>query len=191
MLDLIFASNNLHKLEEVRSLLAGFNILSAREAGALEELPETGSTLHENAEMKAKKVYELTGRPGFSDDTGLFVDCLNGAPGVYSARYAGDKASSLDNIEKLLKAMENCSNRSARFKTVVCLYEGQQPLFFEGEVSGRITEKPFGKSGFGYDPVFIPDGLEKTFSEIPSAEKNMLSHRKKALEKMEKYLLNG
>lgn len=154
------------------------------------ELPETGQTLEENALQKARFVYEHTGIPCFADDTGLEINCLDGRPGVYSARYAGESKDAGQNIAKILGEMKNCSDRSARFRTVIAFVNGEKEQLFEGIVEGKIIEEKRGKSGFGYDPVFIPDGLSKTFAEMELAEKNTMSHRGRALLKLLDFLKN-
>jgi XTP/dITP diphosphohydrolase len=182
-LKIVFATGNENKATEVRSLLPpAFEMVSLNDIGFLEEIPETCSTLHENAFIKAKTIFDKFGLPVFADDTGLEVDFLNGAPGVYSARYAGENATYAENCEKLLAELENAENRNARFRTVFCYINAAgAPLYFEGQVSGWITTSPSGTQGFGYDPVFRPDESTKTFAEMDLNEKNMFSHRSRAL----------
>ena len=188
MKELIFASNNGHKLEEVRVILSGISVKSSGEAGIAEEIPETGNTLEENVFLKANFVYRKTNSPCFADDTGLFVDALNGEPGVFSARFAGENCTSHDNIVKLISLMKNKTNRSAHFKTVICLVKNGTGNYFEGVISGSISHEPRGTNGFGYDSVFIPEGYSKTFAELEPEEKNSLSHRAKAVKKMKEFL---
>ena len=182
---LIFATNNLNKVIEVRSLLGdSFKILSLSEAGIDIDIPEPFDTLEENAIEKSEVIYKLKGLSCFAEDTGLEVEVLNGEPGVKSARYAGDKRSFEDNINKLLDNLKGVTNRKARFRTVICLTVNGKHNIFEGECKGTIIAERRGSSGFGYDPVFIPDGASKTFAEMSLQEKNIYSHRKKATEKL-------
>lgn len=191
---LIFASNNRHKLEEVRAALEGaVEVVSLAEAGLSGEIPETAETLEGNALQKAEWVWSrvCSGEADgvFADDTGLEVEALGGAPGVYSARYAGEHCSFDDNIDKLLAALEGESNRRACFRTVICLIENGEPRFFEGRVDGQIlTERHSNGEGFGYDPVFMPDRFAVSFAEMPLEVKNRISHRGLAVEMLEKYL---
>ena len=189
---LCFATNNEHKLEEARDITRGyFNIVSLKEINCLEELPETMPTLEGNSLQKAEYVFQKYQVPCFADDTGLEVESLNGAPGVYSARYAGEHKNSDDNINLLLKKLLNESNRKAQFRTVITLLGLEPaPRYFEGVVPGIITVARRGASGFGYDPVFIPDGHDKTYAEMTLQEKSSLSHRAIALKKLEQYLKN-
>ena len=190
---LIFATNNKHKVEEVRAALDGaVEIVSLAEAGLAGEIPETADTLQGNAMQKATWVWERTHCDCFADDTGLEVDALGGAPGVYSARYAGEHCSFDDNINKLLQALEGQSNRGARFRTVICLIENGEPMYFEGHVDGQIlTERHSNGEGFGYDPVFMPDRFAVSFAEMPLEVKNSISHRGLAVAKLVEYLRNG
>jgi XTP/dITP diphosphohydrolase len=190
LLQLTFASNNPHKLEEIRRKLHGtpISILSLQESGINEELPETGKTLEENAFQKANKVYSMFGLNCFADDTGLEVDALNGEPGVYSAMYAGEGASYQDNVNKLLHAMHGKANRKAKFRTMISLVLDAAEYRFEGVVHGYIIEKPRGVQGFGYDPVFVPSGYDQTFAEMDPDLKNKISHRGLAIEKLVKFL---
>ncbi|MBK9290412.1 MAG: non-canonical purine NTP diphosphatase [Bacteroidetes bacterium] len=191
MKTLIFATNNKHKLEEIRAI-AGQNIhiLSLSEIGFSGEIPETADTIAGNALQKARFIFEKFNLPVFADDTGLEVEALDGAPGVYSARYAGQNASYANNVKKLLKALSGKENRKARFVTVIALVDGNETLLFEGVVNGHITSDIRGDGGFGYDPVFLPDGFEKTFAEMSPDEKNKISHRALATEKLISYLKN-
>lgn len=186
---ILFATQNKHKLEELAAILpAPFQLEGLTPSVISEELPETGDTLEANALQKARYVFEKTGITCFADDTGLEVAALNGAPGVYSARYAGEQRSAADNMKKLLNQLEGHSDRSARFRTVIAFTDGKQEQLFEGIVSGTITGAQRGTNGFGYDPVFVPDGFDKTFAEMSAAEKNNLSHRARAVEKLVAFL---
>lgn len=189
MKTLIFASNNKHKLEEIRNLLESIvEIKSLKEIGLEGDIPETADTLEGNATQKAEWVYSRTGMDCFADDTGLEVEALNGEPGVYSARYAGENCSFADNVNKLLKALEGHSNRNARFRTAICLIENGEKKYFEGIVNGTITTFEAGNEGFGYDPIFLPEGHNKTFAEMPLDIKNKISHRGRAIQKLVEYL---
>jgi len=186
---LIFATNNDNKVKEIRYALDGsFNIITLKEAGIDIEIPEPHDTLEANAAEKSRTLYKLTGKDCFSEDTGLEVEALNGEPGVKSARYAGDNRSFEDNIEKLLRQLKSQINKRARFRTVISLILGGKEFFFEGICTGKIIEIKRGSKGFGYDPVFIPDGSDKTFAEMEIEEKNKFSHRKKALQKLVDFL---
>ncbi len=185
-----FASNNPHKLEEIRDILGStVDIASLVNIGCLDELPETQPSLEGNSLQKAEFVFNNYKVACFADDTGLEVEALNGEPGVYSARYAGEHKSSDDNIDLLLKNLQNRSNRRARFRTVVTLVGvDEKPITFEGIVNGSIIAERRGTSGFGYDPIFIPEGYNKTFAEMTLQEKSTLSHRSMAVRKLEAYL---
>jgi XTP/dITP diphosphohydrolase len=186
---LIFATNNLHKADEVRAVLAGkWEIRTLLEAGIEKDIPEPHNTLEANASEKSRTIFEMTGRDCFSEDTGLEVDALHGEPGVKSARYAGEGRSFQENIRKLLDRLKGSANRRARFRTVISLILGGVEFQFEGICNGVITNHPTGDSGFGYDPVFVPDGDTRTFAEMDLAEKNQFSHRKKAMEKLIRFL---
>jgi XTP/dITP diphosphohydrolase len=193
---LIFATNNQHKTEEVRSAIKTQNILeiiTLREAGIDIDIPEPYDTLEENAIHKSRTVHALAQARGlalgcFSEDTGLEADALNGEPGVKSARYAGDDKSFDKNIDKLLHSLEGSSNRKARFRAVICLIIDQKEHLFEGICPGTIIDHRRGDAGFGYDAVFVPDGAIHTFAEMDMSEKNRFSHRKKAIDKLVKYL---
>lgn len=190
-MELIFATNNEHKVEEVRSALGhAFSLKTMKEAGLDIDIPEPHETLEENAFEKVRTVVRLTGRCAFAEDTGLEVRALNGAPGVRSARYAGDDRSPDANIRRLLYELEDRDDRGARFRTVMALVIDGKEYSFEGVCPGRITLKPGGSKGFGYDPVFIPDGADITFAEMTLEEKNKYSHRKKALYKLIEFLKN-
>ncbi len=183
-MQLIFASHNAHKAKEIQSLLPiGFELKTLNEVGLLEEIPETGKTLEENAGIKSRYVWERLGLPCFADDTGLEVEALNGEPGVYSARYAGLQKDSNDNMKLLLERLKDSDNRKARFRTVISYIIENKEYLFEGIVEGQIATEPSGTHGFGYDPLFIPDGSNKTFAEMELAEKNTYSHRARAFRK--------
>ena len=185
----LFVTHNQNKLKEIGKMFPSqHELISLKEISYHDEIPETGKTLEENALQKATTVYELVGYDCFADDTGLEVEALGGEPGVYSARYAGDNASDQDNVSKLLKAMEGEENRRACFRTVIALLINKQEHFFEGRVDGYIAKAPSGEQGFGYDPVFIPEGWDKTFAEMGLAEKNRISHRGKALNDLVRYI---
>lgn len=186
---LVFATNNAHKLEEVRQILGDrFKVLSLNDINCHEDIPETGDTFQDNALQKARYVKEHYGYDCFADDTGLEVKALNGAPGVHSARYAGDHDSEA-NMTKLLHELEKKSDRSAQFRTVVALILNGQEVLFEGIVTGHIaTERHYGDGGFGYDPIFVPDGYTETFSQMSSEGKNLISHRGRAVRKLADYL---
>jgi XTP/dITP diphosphohydrolase len=189
-MQICFATNNKHKLEEVKHLLGNkFQILSLQEIGCLDELPETQDTLEGNSLQKADFVFNKYNVPCFADDTGLEVEALHGAPGVYSAHYAGEQRSSEDNIDLLLQNLKNQANRKAQFRTVITLKGfNSKDYFFEGIVKGEITTERKGASGFGYDPVFVPEGFKTTFAEMSMGKKNKLSHRGIAVEKLVKFL---
>lgn len=189
MRKLIFATNNKHKVEEVRAALAGHvEVVSLAEAGLEGEIPETADTLQGNALQKAQWVWEKIHTDCFADDTGLEVDALGGAPGVYSARYAGEHCSFDDNINKMLAAMDGKTNRKADFRTVICLIENGNEHYFEGRVDGQILTERHGAEGFGYDPIFMPDRFAVSFAEMPLAVKNSISHRGLAVAKLKEYL---
>lgn len=186
---LIFATNNQHKVNELRPLITdGINIITLQEAGIDIDIPEPYDTLEENAAGKSRTIYELTGLSCFSEDTGLEVVALNGEPGVKSARYADESRSSDANIDKLLINLADKLDRSARFRTVISLLIEGRETQFEGICEGHIIHERRGEQGFGYDPVFIPDGTEKTFAEMTMAEKGKYSHRAKATEKLVAFL---
>lgn len=186
---LCFATNNRHKLEEVRALLPkGYPLLSLEDIGCVVDLPETQKTLEGNAHQKASYVKEHFGIDCFADDTGLEVEALNGAPGVYSARYAGPEKDSQANCSKLLQELNENEPRTARFRTVICLIRETAVHYFEGTISGTIVQQPRGAQGFGYDPVFQPLGHTRTFAQMSSQQKNRLSHRGKAVGKLVDFL---
>lgn len=190
MRKLVFATNNAHKLEEIRAILGNkVEVLSLNDISCHTDIPETADTLEGNAALKAQYIYEHYGLDCFADDTGLEVEALGGAPGVYSARYAGgDGHDSEANMKKLLKELEGENDRRAQFRTVICLIEDGKEHFFEGIVKGGIIEEKRGASGFGYDPVFVPEGYEETFAEMGSEEKNRISHRARAVRQLCSYL---
>ena len=183
---LVFASGNRGKIREALEILGeGFELLTPAEAGILEDIPETGQTLRENSLQKARYLYERTGMDCFADDTGLEVDCLGGAPGIHTARYAGEAKDPAANIDKLLREMEKAGGeRTARFRTVVTLIIGGETRYFEGVMEGSIAKARSGAGGFGYDPVFMPEGYDCTAAELSEEEKNAISHRGKALRAM-------
>lgn len=189
---LVLATRNPGKVAEMQALLPGFQLLSLDDVGFAEEIAEPFETFHENAEAKARAVFEHTRIPALSDDSGLCVAALDGAPGVLSKRYAGEQATDADNITKLLEAMRTEPDRAAHFTAVICLMDARgQPHSFEGICKGHIAEKPAGDRGFGYDPVFVPDGFDEPFAALPKEVKNNISHRAKALEKLKAYLAQG
>ena len=188
---IVFATNNAHKLSEVGAVLGeGYQLVTLREVGITEDIPETGQTLDENASQKARYVWERTGLDCFADDTGLEVEALGGAPGVRSARYATDGHDFAANNRKLLAELEGVSNRRARFRTVISLIEGGVERQVEGVVEGVIAESESGNEGFGYDPLFIPDGYDRTFADMSAEEKNAISHRARAVANLVKLLAN-
>ncbi len=190
-MELIFATNNRHKTDEIRSVLSDeLRIITLQEAGIDKDIPEPFDTLEDNASAKSRAIFEMTGMDCFSEDTGLEVTALNGEPGVKSARYAGESRSFDANIEKLLANLADKQDRRARFRTVISLLIGGKETLFEGTCEGRIIEGKRGKQGFGYDPVFVPEGSELTFAEMGMTEKNRFSHRKKATEKLVAFLNN-
>ena len=188
---IIFATNNIHKLAEVRQIIGQkLNILSLEDAGITADIPEDHQTLDENAVQKAQFIFKKTGIACFADDTGLEVEALNGLPGVYSARYAGEAKRSSDNVNKLLEELKNSENRRAQFRCVIAFVSDKETKLFEGVVKGQITRKPSGNGGFGYDPVFIPEGYSSTFAELKPEIKNSISHRAVAAAKLAGYLKN-
>ena len=189
MTEIIFATNNAHKLAEVQAVLGdGFRLLTPRECGVTEDIPETQPTLEGNASQKAHYLFDRTERNCFADDTGLEVYALDGAPGVHSARYATDGHDFDANNRLLLKNLEGVTDRRARFRTVISLILDGQEHLFEGIVEGRIANEPAGVEGFGYDPLFIPDGFSKTFAEMTAEEKNAVSHRGRAVRRLVEFL---
>lgn len=189
---LVFATNNKHKLDEVRKITAQHNIevVSLADIHCHDEIPETADTLEGNALQKAQYIQDKFGLDCFADDTGLEVEALDNAPGVYSARYAGPWHDSEANMQKLLQEMEGKTNRKARFRTVIALIIGDKQYCFSGIVNGTITTEKKGENGFGYDPIFIPEGYEQTFAELGDSVKNKISHRAKAVEQLDHFLAN-
>tara|TARA_B100001939_G_scaffold318477_1_gene305920 strand:- start:274 stop:861 length:588 start_codon:yes stop_codon:yes gene_type:complete len=189
MKQIVFSTHNENKLNEIKKILSdNFKILGLSDLNFDDEIIESGKTLAQNADIKASYINKLYNVDCFADDTGLEINSLNGEPGVYSARYAGDECSSEKNIEKVLNSLSNKNCRKAVFKTVICLVFSNEKYFFEGKVYGSISSKRMGKQGFGYDPIFIPNGFNKTFSQMSMDEKNKISHRAIAVEKLSKFL---
>jgi XTP/dITP diphosphohydrolase len=188
---IVFATNNQHKLKEVQKLLKNsVELLSLKDIGFNEDIAEDYNTLEENASQKAWYIYNRFKTDCFADDTGLEVDALNGEPGVFSARFAGEHKSSTDNIKKLLENLKSASNRSAQFRTVISLILNGEEMRFEGIVRGNIIDSCIGSDGFGYDPIFVPDGYKQTFAEMDLDLKNEISHRGIAVKKLTSYLLS-
>ena len=188
-MEIIFATNNPHKVKEIRNLLRkDITITSLADLGFQEEIPEPFHTLEENAAAKASFVYRKFHQNCFADDTALEVEALQGEPGVFSARYAGENKDAKANMLKLLERMKNINNRRARFRTVIAYMENGEVRFFEGTIYGTIIREPRGEEGFGYDPVFQPDGYSQTFAEMPLDEKNKISHRAIAMKALAAYL---
>ena len=196
---LVFASNNQHKLDEVRQILpTSVEVVSLREIGFLQEIDETGETLEANSALKAREVWNwlvekdlIKNVDGvFADDTGLEIAALNGAPGVRTARWAGDEAKDINNRQKALRELNGVTDRNARFRTVVTLIMGNEEQQVEGIVNGKISLYEEGEGGFGYDPVFIPEGYEKTFASLPTEVKNTISHRARAMEELRRIINN-
>lgn len=190
-MQIVFATNNENKLREINHILGNsFTLLSLKDLKIEDDIPENEPSLEGNALHKARYIYNIVKMNVFADDTGLEVNVLDGLPGVHSARFAGEAKDSDANIEKLLSMMGSSVNRNARFRTVIALISGGKEFLFEGVVEGRIMNEKRGKEGFGYDPVFIPEGNEKTFAEMPLDEKNLISHRARAFEKLREFLLS-
>jgi len=188
-MEIVFASNNIYKLKEIKDILDdSFTLLSLGDIGMNEEIPENELSLEGNALSKARHIYDATGLTVFADDTGLEVDVLGGLPGVYSARFAGENKDFDSNIEKLLQMLGDTLNRKARFRTVIALIHQGREHLFEGEIKGVIIKEKRGTAGFGYDPVFVPEGRDITFAEMESCEKNSISHRALAFKKLKKFL---
>jgi XTP/dITP diphosphohydrolase len=187
---LYIASKNKGKVKEIQYVLkdTGIKVLSLSDAPEIPDIPETGTTFEENAFIKAKAVYDILNAPVLADDSGLEVDYLNGAPGVYSSRYAGENATDEDNCSKLLSVLSGVENRAAGFRCVLVLYDGTQKKIFNGVCRGTINHAPKGGNGFGYDPLFIPEGFSETFAELGPETKNKISHRGKALARLREYL---
>jgi len=188
-MELVFVSGNNNKVKEISNKLPDFfSLKGLKDLNVYDEIPETSDTFRGNAQQKADYIFEKFGLNCFADDSGLEVDALNGAPGVYSARFAGDQKDDDANNRLLISKLKNESNRSARFKTVICLILEGKHYFFEGTVEGQIILEARGKDGFGYDPLFVANGIDKTFAELSLEEKNQLSHRAQAVEKMVAFL---
>jgi XTP/dITP diphosphohydrolase len=186
---LIFATNNQHKVNEIKPLVAKhFNIITLQEAGIVNDIPEPHQTIAENALEKARVIYKLTNTNVFGEDTGLEIEALHGEPGVKSARYAGEQKSDADNIAKVLHNLKKCTNKNAQFKTVIALIIHGKEYVFEGICKGEIIDELKGNNGFGYDPIFIPNGTLKTFAEMSAKEKNKHSHRAKATQQLINFL---
>jgi XTP/dITP diphosphohydrolase len=185
---LVFASNNKNKIQEIQALVPNtIQIVSLEEIGCFEDIPETADTIEGNAILKANYVTEKYGYDCFADDTGLEVEALNGAPGVYSARYAGEQKDANDNMDKLLFELKDKTNRKANFKTVIALNLKGKQILFSGIIHGKIIEEKIGTNGFGYDPIFVADGYEKTFAELSMEEKSTISHRGIAVKQLIEY----
>lgn len=192
MHQLVFATRNKKKVEEVRSLLAGrYQVLTLDDIGFKEEIAETGTTFNENAAIKATYIEEKFGLDCFADDSGLEVQALNGTPGVYSARFAGEPSNDRANNALLLEKLKGVKDRNANFRTVIALHKQGKLHFFEGRVDGQILEAPRGEKGFGYDPLFLPDDYDRSFAEMSVEEKNRISHRAKAVNKLVDFLKSG
>lgn len=186
---LVFATNNRHKLDEVRAIVGDkVEVLSLNDIGCHDDIPETADTLQGNALIKARYIYEKFGVDCFADDTGLEVEALDGAPGVFSARYAGEECDSEANMQKLLQNLTGKSNRNAQFRTVIALIIKGEEKLFNGIVKGTITEEKRGDSGFGYDPVFVPEGFSESFAQMSGDMKNSISHRYRATQELSNYL---
>lgn len=186
---LVFATNNRHKLDEVRAIVGDrVDVLSLNDIGCYDDIPETADTLQGNALIKARYIHEKFGVDCFADDTGLEVEALDGAPGVYSARYAGEECDSEANMQKLLQNLTGKSNRNAQFRTVIALIIKGEEKLFNGIVKGTITEEKRGDSGFGYDPVFVPEGFSESFAQMSGDMKNSISHRYRATRELSNYL---
>lgn len=188
MTQLILATHNDHKAKEFRDILPQYSVQTLADLGHDDEIKETATSLEGNSFIKAETVFKRYGNVVISDDSGLEVDALNGAPGVYSARYAGDPRNDQRNTEKLLDELQGASNRKAQFRTVITLMNTENSFQFEGIVKGTIAKSPRGEAGFGYDPVFIPEGVQQTFAELAANEKNKISHRANAIEKLLHFL---
>lgn len=189
MKKLVFATNNAHKLSEVKAILEPeYQIISLADLNCNDDIPETAITLEGNALIKANYIFDKFGLDCFADDTGLEVESLNGEPGVYSARYAGKNNDAKKNMIKVLNLLGNSENRKACFRTVIALIQNGETTFFEGKINGKISFEPTGNSGFGYDPIFLPEGYSLSFAELGSQEKNLISHRALAVKKLTEHL---
>ncbi len=190
-MQIVFATNNQNKLREINHILGdSFQLLSLRDLKIEDDIPENEPTLEGNALHKARHIYRIVNIDVFADDTGLEIDALNGQPGVHSARFAGEAKDSNANIDKVLALLGPETDRRARFRTVIALVIDRKEYLFEGTVEGRILNEKRGNEGFGYDPVFVPEGSSRTFAEMPLSEKNLISHRARAFEKLRKFLLS-
>jgi XTP/dITP diphosphohydrolase len=190
-MELVFATNNTNKLIEIKKLLSSsITLKNLNDLNCTEDIPETGNTLEENASQKSNYIVNKYNVNCFSDDTGLEIDALNGEPGVYSARYAGDEKDAVQNMQKVLEKLTGIENRRAQFRTVISLIIDGQEYLFEGIVKGRIEQNAIGDKGFGYDPIFTPDGYKQTFAEMDLQEKNKISHRARAVKKLIEFLNN-
>lgn len=188
---LLFGTNNQNKLSEIRQIVGEhYEVVSLRDLSKDIDVEETENTLEGNATLKAKTYFEVTGIPCFADDTGLEVEALDGRPGVYSARYAGENCTYMDNVLKMLEEMQGKTNRKAHFRTVIAFYDGNGLHLFDGIAKGEITREIKGEGGFGYDPIFLPEGYEKTFAELTPEEKNRISHRGKAVRSFGEFLIS-
>lgn len=185
---IVFATNNANKIKEVQRALPNIELVGLKDIGCFEELAEDQSTLQGNAQQKAQYVFEKYGTPCFADDTGLIIDALNGEPGVYSARYAGEECDSEKNMDLVLSNLNDNNNRSAHFTTVICLFTKEGPQFFEGSVEGSILTARTGQDGFGYDPIFQPTGFDQSFAQMSMDQKNQISHRGIAVRKLVAFL---
>ena len=189
-MQIVFATNNENKLREINQILGNsFQLLSLRDLNVTDDIPENEPTLEGNALYKARYIYRIAGMDVFADDTGLEIDTLNGKPGVHSARFAGESKDSNANIDKVLALLGQEANRRARFRTIIALIIDGKEFLFEGNVEGRIINEKRGNEGFGYDPVFVPEGESRTFAQMPLSEKNLISHRARAFEKLRNFLL--
>lgn len=189
--ELVIATNNAGKLTELRALLPTIELLTLKDIGFLQDIPEPYPTFRENAHIKASTVNNFCGKAVMADDSGICIDHLNGGPGVLSARYAGTHATDEENVQRALSALEGAADRNAHYKAVICLITPSGTHYFEGECHGRISASPQGKDGFGYDPIFMPDGYEQTFAQLPLSLKNELSHRGKAVRSMVQFLADN
>ena len=190
-MQIVFATNNQNKLREINHILGdSFQLLSLRDLKIEDDIPENEPTLEGNALHKARYIYRIVNMDVFADDTGLEIDALNGQPGVHSARFAGEDKDSNANIEKVLALLGSETDRRARFRTVIALIIDGKEFLFEGTAEGKIINEKRGNEGFGYDPVFVPEGSDRTFAEMPLSEKNLISHRARAFEKLRKFLLS-
>lgn len=187
-MEMVIATNNAGKLNEIQAMLPDVHLHTMRSIGFTDDIPEPYETFEQNALTKAQTVHAFCGQPVMADDSGICIEALNGRPGVFSARYAGGQATDRENTQKALDELRGEANRKAYYKAVICLIWQEQSYFFEGICHGRITEAPVGDGGFGYDPIFIPDGYEETFAQLPLPVKNGLSHRGQAIQKMVAFL---